>query len=183
MTINALRIARPIATGDTRSVSMGALRVRRLVTVFAVIAALVIGYGSIRAAAAWTAAAAPLSVAPVPVAELQDRLALEQARSTDLTLQLRALAVQSTEMSTALETAQSQITTDSANAKALAAELKAAKKKLAKLEASIASAKVASQRRVVVVTKTRTTTVAASSSRAGDDEDEDEGDDHEHGDD
>ena len=63
MTINALRIARPIGTGEARSVSIGALRVRRLVTVIGVIAALVVGYGSIRAAAAWTAASAPLTVA------------------------------------------------------------------------------------------------------------------------
>lgn len=181
MTIDALRIARPVPAVEARSVSMGALRVRRLVTVFGVIAALLIGYGSIRAAAAWTAAAAPLTIAPVPVAELQDRLALEQARSTDLTLQLRALAAQSTEMTTALETAQTQVVADSAHAKALAAELQAAKKKLAKLEASIAKARVASQRRVVVVTKTKTTTVAASSSHHGDDEGGDDG--GEHGDD
>lgn len=179
MTIHALRIARPIATGNTRSVSIGWLRVRRLVTVFGVVAALVVGYGSIRAAAAWTAASAPLAVAPVPVAELQDRLALEQARSSDLTLQLQSLEAQSTEMTAALGTAQTQITTDSDHAKALASELKAAKKKLAKLEASIARAKVAAQRRVVVVTQTRTTTAAASSTHGGEGGD----DGHEHGDD
>ena len=161
---HALRIARPVPAVETRSVSIGALRVRRLVTMFGVIAALLLGYGSIRAAAAWTAASAPLTVAPVPVAELQDRLAIEQARSADLTMQLRALAAQSTDLTTALEAAQAQIAADSDHAKALAAELAAAKKKLAKLEASIARAKVAAQRRVVVVTKTKTTTVAASSS-------------------
>ncbi len=179
MTINALRIARPIATGEARSVSIGALRVRRLVTVFGVIAALLVGYGSIRAAAAWTAASAPLTVAPVPVSELQDRLALEQTRSADLTAQLQSLAGQSTEMSTALAAAQAQMTADTDHATALAAELKAAKKKLAALEASIAKAKVAAQRQVVVVTKTKTTTVASSSTQHGDDG----GDVGEHGDD
>ena len=182
MTINALRIARPVATGETRSVRIGGLRVRRLFTVIGVIAALAVGFGSIRAAAAWTAASAPLTVAPVPVAELQDRLAVEQARSSDLTFQLRALGTQSTELSAALQAAEAQIVADSDHAKALAKELKAAKKKLATLQASIAKAKVASQRRVVVVTKVKTTTVAASS-KHGDDEDEHGDDEGEHGDD
>ena len=116
-------------------------RVRRLATIVAVIAALVVGYGSIRAAAAWTAASAPLSVAPVPVSALQDRLAVEQARSEDLRAQLETLTAQSTEMTAALEAAQSQIVTDTDHANALAKQLKDAKKKLAKLEASIAKAK------------------------------------------
>jgi chromosome segregation ATPase len=158
--------------------SIQAPRVRRLATVVAVIAALVVGYGSIRAAAAWTAASAPLSVAPVPVSALQDRLAVEQARSEDLRAQLETLTSQSTEMTAALEAAQSQIVTDTDHANALAQELKDAKKKLAKLEASIAKAKRAAQRPTIVVTKTKT--VAASSKHHDDDEGEDE---HEGGDD
>lgn len=158
--------------------SIQAPRVRRLATVVAVIAALVVGYGSIRAAAAWTAASAPLSVAPVPVSALQDRLAVEQSRSEDLRAQLETLTTQSTEMTAALEAAQSQIVTDTDHANALAQELKDAKKKLAKLEASIAKAKRAAQRPTIVVTKTKT--VAASSKHHDDDEGEDE---HEGGDD
>ncbi len=158
--------------------SIQAPRVRRLATVVAVIAALVVGYGSIRAAAAWTAASAPLSVAPVPVSALQDRLAVEQARSEDLRAQLETLTTQSTDMTAALEAAQSQIVTDTDHANALAQELKDAKKKLAKLEASIAKAKRAAQRPTIVVTKTKT--VAASSKHHDDDEGEDE---HEGGDD
>jgi septal ring factor EnvC (AmiA/AmiB activator) len=153
-------------------------RIRRLATVVAVIAALVVGYGSIRAAAAWTAASAPLSVAPVPVSALQDRLAVEQARSEDLRAQLETLTAQSTEMTTALEAAQSQIVTDTDHANALAKELKDAKKKLTKLEASIAKAKRAAVRPTIVVTKTKT--VAASSKHH---DDEGEGDEHEGGDD
>jgi chromosome segregation ATPase len=149
-------------------------RIRRLVTVFGVIAALMIGFGSIRAAAAWTAASAPLTVAPVSVTKLQDRLAVEQARSVDLRLQLQTLTTQSTELTAALEAAQAQITSDTDHATQLAKDLKAAKQKLAKLEASIAKARQAAQRPTVVVTKTRT--VASSSSRH-EDEDEDEDDD------
>ena len=150
--------------------SIHAPRARRLATVVAVIAALVVGYGSIRAAAAWTAASAPLSVAPVPVAALQDRLVVEQVRSEDLQAQLETLTAQSTEMTAALEAAQSQIATDTDHANALAKELKDAKKKLAKLEASIAKARRAAQRSTVVVTKTKT--VAAGSAHHDDDEDE-----------
>ena len=150
-------------------------RIRRLVTVVGVIAALLLGYGSIRAAAAWTAASAPLTVAPVSVTTLQDRLAVEQARSVDLRLQLQTLNTQSTELTAALEAAQAQITTDTDNATQLAKDLKAAKKKLAKLEASIAKARLAAQRPTVVVTKTRTVT-SASSHHGGEDDDED--DDH-----
>ena len=81
-------------------------------------------------------------------------------------------------MTAALEAAQSQIVTDTDHANALAQELKDAKKKLAKLEASIAKAKRAAQRPTIVVTKTKT--VAASSKHHDDDEGEDE---HEGGDD
>ncbi len=150
-------------------------RIRRLVTVVGVIAALLLGYGSIRAAAAWTAASAPLTVAPVSVTTLQDRLAVEQARSVDLRLQLQTLNTQSTELTAALEAAQAQITTDTDNATQLAKDLKAAKTKLAKLEASIAKARLAAQRPAVVVTKTRTVT-SASNHNGGEDDDED--DDH-----
>jgi chromosome segregation ATPase len=154
--------------------SIQAPRLRRLATVVAVIAALVVGYGSIRAAAAWTAASAPLSVAPVPVSELQDRLAVEQARSADLRAQLETLTERSTEMAVALEAAQSQIAGDTDHANALAKELKDAKKKLAKLEASIAKAKRAAQRPTIVVTKTKTKTVAASAKHHEDEHEEDE---------
>lgn len=150
-------------------------RIRRIVTVFGVVAALLLGYGSIRAAAAWTAASAPLTVAPVSVTTLQDRLAVEQARSVDLRLQLQTLNTQSTELTAALEAAQAQITTDTDNATQLAKDLKAAKTKLAKLEASIAKARLAARRPAVVVTKTRTV-ASASSHHGGEDDDED--DDH-----
>jgi peptidoglycan hydrolase CwlO-like protein len=174
MTISSLRAPRPAVVADTRPLAVSPSRIRRFVTIVGVIAVLVLGYGSIRAAAAWTAASAPLAVAPVPVATIQDRLAVEQARSDDLRLQLETLSAQSTEMTAGLEAAQAQIASDTDHATALAKELKDAKKKLAKLEASIAKAKRAPQHVVVV---TRTATVSSPSKHA---EDEGEG---EHGDD
>ncbi len=100
---------------------------RRVVTTVGVVAALLLGFGSIRAAAAWTAASAPLSVAPVSIDQIQERLTAEQARSADLEAQLQSLTNQTTELTTALEAAQAQITADSGHATDLAKQLKAAK--------------------------------------------------------
>ena len=71
------------------------LRLRRLLTTVGVVAALVLGFGSIRAAAAWTAASAPIGVAPIPVSSIQDRLDQELARSEAMRAQLDSLAAQS----------------------------------------------------------------------------------------
>jgi chromosome segregation ATPase len=151
---------------------------RRVVTTVGVIAALVLGYGSIRAASTWTAASAPLSVAPVSIDRLQERLAAEQTRSADLETELLTLTTQTAQLNAALEAAQTRITTDTGHASDLAKQLKAAKDKLAKLEASIAKAK-RTVRHTVVVTKTKT--VSSSASSHGDDENE--GGDDEGGDD
>ena len=137
------------------------LRWRRLLTTVGVVAALALGFGSIRAAAAWTAASAP-----IPVSSIQDRLDQEMARSEGMRAQLDSLASQSTEMTTALEAAQARIAADTAHAKALAGELKAAKQKLAKLEASIAAAKAAAARSVATTTRAAATAAPA---RHGDD--------------
>lgn len=151
---------------------------RRVVTTVGVIAALLLGYGSIRAASAWTAASAPLSVAPVSIERLQERLAAEQTRSADLETELLGLSAQTAQLDAALAAAQTRITTDTGHASDLAKQLKAAKDKLAKLEASIAKAK-RTVRHTVVVTKTKT----VSSARSSHGDDEDEGDDDGGGDD
>ena len=149
------------------------LRWRRLLTTLGVVAALALGFGSIRAAAAWTAASAPIGVAPIPVSTIQDRLDQEMARSESMRAQLDSLASQSTEMTSALEAAQTRIATDTAHAKALANELKAAKQKLAKLEASIAAAKAAAARSVATTTRA---TATAPPARHGDDGEGESGD-------
>jgi DNA repair exonuclease SbcCD ATPase subunit len=159
------------------------LAVRRLFTTVGVIAALVVGFGSIRAAAAWTAASAPLTVAPVTVSAIETKLADEQARSAALQAQLLALGVRSRELTQALETAKERIDTDTDHAKDVAKQLKTAKKQLAKLEKSIKAARAAAARAAV----TRTVSTASSKSSAGskhhDDEDEGDEDEHEEDDD
>ena len=150
------------------------LLLRRLLTTIGVIAALALGFGSIRAAAAWTAASAPLTVAPVTVSAIETKLVTEQARSAALQAQLLALGVRSRELNQALETAQQRIDTDTDHAKDLSKQLKAAKKKLARLEKSIREARAAAARATV-----RTASTNRASSSAGSKHHEDEDDEHE----
>ena len=123
---------------------------RRTAVVLGVTASLLLGVVSIRAAAAWTAASAPLASVPVSVASLTDELAAEQARSAALQAQLDDLAGRSTELTGALEAAQGRMTTDAATAKDLRARLAAATKKLAALTQSLKQAARASTASVVV---------------------------------
>ena len=95
-----------------------------------------------------------------------------------MTAQLQSLATQSIQMTAALEAAQSRIAIDTQHAKDLAKQLKDAKKKLAKLEKSIAKAKQATHH-TVVVTKTKTVSSPAPKSHG----DDGGGDDDEGGDD
>ena len=137
---------------------------RRLATVVGVIAALVLGFGSIRAAAAWTAAGAPLSVTPESVTTLQSQLADEQNRSAVLQQQLDALESQSTDLASALEAARARIGVDAGHAKDLAAQLKTAKQRLAKLQATIAAANRASQGQAATTTVVRVAATPAPTS-------------------
>jgi septal ring factor EnvC (AmiA/AmiB activator) len=113
---------------------------RRFVTVTGVVLATLIGFAAIRAAAAWAAASAPLVVSPIPAATLQARIADEQARSALLRDQLAALTGQTKDLMTALDEAQARIRSDTSHAADLASQLKAAKRRLATLEAAIAKA-------------------------------------------
>lgn len=144
---------------------------RRLLTVVGVFAALVVGLGSIRAASVWTAASAPLTVAPVSVSTLQSQLAAEQNRSAALQQQLDALESQSTDLASALQAAHARIDTDAGHAKDLAAQLKTAKHRLAGLEAAITAANQASQARAarVMVVQTTATSAPTGGGEPGDD--------------
>jgi chromosome segregation ATPase len=146
------------------------LLVRRSVTIVGVALAIIVGFGTIRVAAAWTAASAPLVVAPTTAASLQDRLADEQTRSAALTDQLTALAAQAGDLATALEQAQARIATDTRHATTLAAQLKAAKRRLATLETAVAQAR----RSLTRSTTGTSTSAAAPPPRVGEHDDEHE---------
>jgi len=116
--------------------------IRRILTVIGVAAALLVGFGAIRASAAWTATTSSLTVAPVSIESLQARLTDEAARSADLVDRLAALTTHAEELSMALAAAQDRIGSDADHAAQLATDLDTAKKKLAALEKSIRATSV-----------------------------------------
>jgi peptidoglycan hydrolase CwlO-like protein len=113
---------------------------RRILTVIGVTIAMLLAVGTIRAAAAWTAASAPLSVAPTTVATRQARLLDEQTRSATLQQRLDALTTSTGDLASALEQARARIDADTSHAADLSAQLASAKRRLAKLDAAIAKA-------------------------------------------
>lgn len=151
--------------------NVSSLRIRRSLTLAGALAALILGFAAIQAAAAWTATEAPLSVTPVSVNTLESKLQLEQARSADLQLQLRALSGNTEELSTALEAAQARIAADTKHAKDLEKDLKAAKKKLATLQKSIRVAAASATRVTAQATRTSTVARPAEDEREADDDD------------
>lgn len=142
--------------------------VRRILTVFAVAASLVLGLGAIRASAAWTATAAPMSVAPLSVDALQGRLADESDRSAALVERLTSLTTHADELATALAAAEARIGQDAGHAAELATDLAAARKKLAALEQSIRDANRA-RPVVFVAAPTRRPAAPAVAAPRGDD--------------
>jgi hypothetical protein len=102
-------------------------RLRRPLVVLGVLLSLFLGAASIRAAAAWTAASAPLADRPPSVESLQAELATEQARSRALQTHLDQLNSDSVDLMAALATASDRIAVDASHAKELQDSLAAAK--------------------------------------------------------
>lgn len=152
------------------------LALRRLATAVGVMAVLALGFGSIRAASAWTAASAPLTVAPVSVKILQGNLADEQARSEALTQQLQELDAQSKDLETALTEARDRIDSDASHAGDLEKQLAEAKAKLAKMDAAIAKAKKSLAGQAAAKPAASRATTTGGGSHHEDDEHENDGD-------
>jgi hypothetical protein len=159
------------------------LLIRRFLTTVGVIAVVVLGYGSIRAASAWTAASAPMTVAPVTVATLQANLADEHARSQALIQQLHDLDARSRDLETALSLAQERVDSDASHATDLEAQLAAANKQLAKLETAIAKARKDLAARTAAARVVTTTSAGASGTGRHEDDHEDERDEEDEHDD
>lgn len=158
--------------------SRTAVVLRRSTTLVAVILIVALGFLATRVAAAWTANAAPLEVAPVSVETLNAQLDAERSRSAQLSSELRRLMSQSIELNTALDAARAQIAQDADHAAKLSKDLTTAKKKLRSLEKSIRAARLALARQpTVTVTTVATTQTATTSSGEHDDEDHEEHDD------
>jgi chromosome segregation ATPase len=149
------------------------LRIRRSLTLLGAVAALLLGYAAIQAAAAWTADAAPLTVSPASARSIETRLADEQARSAALQAQLEDLTGNADDLAAALAAAQDQIKADDSHAAQLEKDLAAATKKLQDLQKSI---KAAAARTVVTRTVVATaTTTTSRASHGGEHEHEHEG--------
>lgn len=146
--------------------------VRRAAVVAGVIASLLLGAGAIRAAAEYTAAAAPLSVAPESMDSLVARLATEQARSAALQAQLDAVRTSTADLGVALDAARGTIETDTKVAAELQLRLTAARTRLAKLERSLAAAARAAAARTA--TAARQPAAAAPAAPRGEAEDDDD---------
>ena len=147
------------------------LLTRRSLVVAGVVASLVVGAASIQAAAAWTAASAPLNDPPASLASIQASLEHERARSLALEEQLRTLDGASADLAAALEAAAGQVEIDTATAEELRTSLAAAKKKLAQLEASLARAAAAR----VAATTTVTSDAGPTPEPHDEEDDEEEG--------
>lgn len=119
------------------------LLLRRIAVIVAVVLSLALAGLAVRAAAAWTAASAPLDLPPVSAKTLAQQLSDEQARSASLEAQLSALMNQSTELTDALQMARDRATLDAKTAKDLQAQLEAAKKKLAAMQRAARMARAA----------------------------------------
>ena len=119
---------------------------RRPLVVIGVVLSLVLGVVTIRSAAEWTAASAPLAVKPPSIQQLQADLAAEQARSADLQARLDGLTGDSTDLVAALQAASERIAADATQAAGLQASLKSAQSKLTALERSIRRAQAAAAR-------------------------------------
>ena len=136
-----------------------ALGIRRASVILGVVAALMLGALSIRFAAAWTAAAAPLAVPPASLTSIEAALTAEQQRSAALMAELRGLESASADLTAALAAAQDTVAGDAATAAALRSDLAKAQAKLATLQAALA--KTAAARSVMTTTSgTVPTTVA-----------------------
>jgi septal ring factor EnvC (AmiA/AmiB activator) len=144
--------------------------IRRALVIFGVVACLVAGAATIRAAATWTAAEAPLLAPPVSIATLEAELAHERERSAALDRNLAALTARAADLETALAAADERLTADQAEAKALRDRLAAATKRLARLNRELAAVRRSAA--AAQAAANRATTVRAAPAPARDDGDE-----------
>jgi len=116
---------------------MSNLTLRRSVVTAATLLSIFGGAVAIRAAAGWTAANVPLEQPPNPAA-LVTQLKNERAHASALADELGQVVARAQELRTALEAAQAKAATDAQTATDLAAQLAAAERKLASLQAQLA---------------------------------------------
>ncbi len=109
------------------------IALRRACVTLGVVASLVLGAVTVRAAAAWTASAAPMDAPPISASEIYGRLADASIRSAALEQQIVDLTARTADLATALAATNKRVGTDTATARTLRKQLAAAQKKLAAL--------------------------------------------------
>jgi septal ring factor EnvC (AmiA/AmiB activator) len=134
--------------------------VRRPLVILGVVLTLFAAAATVRAAADWAAASAPLANPPASIGSMQAALEQERARSTALQGQLDSLKASSADLAAALSAATDRLATDATTADGLRQSLTDAQTKLAKLEAALGSSHTVT---------TRTTSGTTAPAPVGDD--------------
>lgn len=115
---------------------MSSLTLRRSLVILATVASLFGGAVAIRAAAGWTASAAPLIAPPDPAA-LITRLRDEKARADAIGQELSQVVSRAAELQDALAVAREKAAGDAKTAAGLAAQLATAQQRLATLQTQL----------------------------------------------
>jgi DNA repair exonuclease SbcCD ATPase subunit len=147
---------------------------RRSLVTFGVIGSLALGTLTIRAAAAWTAAEAPLVAPPVSIATLQAEVAAERERSAALEDNLASVAGRTAELTAALDTATARLAADQEAAEALRERLATAKTKLARLNRELAAVRRAAASAQAAAARAAAPPAAAAPARDNDGRDDDD---------
>jgi septal ring factor EnvC (AmiA/AmiB activator) len=155
---------------------------RRGLVLGASIAVIAAAAGTVKVAADWRAADAPMDVAPVGVETINAQLVSETDRARVLAEEIDAVAAQIADLRSAVASADQQVTDDTEGAKALEVELAAAAKKLETLEGQLRAAneRLSALNRAAARQAAANAAARSSSSGSGgesEDDDEDEDDD------
>lgn len=113
---------------------------RRAVVLGATLAVIGVGVATVKVAADWRAAAAPLDTAPSGMSTINAQFVAETNRAGGLKDQANAVAGQIADLQAAVAQAGEHVAGDTQSAASLKADLEAAKQKLATLQAQLKAA-------------------------------------------
>ena len=145
---------------------------RRAFVLGATVAVVGMAMGTVKVAADWRAADAPLDVAPVGLDTINAQLVSEQDRTGVLTEEIGSVAGQIADLQAALSAANGQVAGDAKSAESLQAALAAAQHKLDALRGQLKALNRAAARQAAVNQSAK-----SSGGEDRDDDDEDEHDD------
>ncbi len=150
---------------------------RRAFVLGATVAVVGMAMGTVKVAADWRAADAPLDVAPVGLDTINAQLVSEQDRTGVLTEEIGSVAGQIADLQAALSAANGQVAGDAKSAESLQAALAAAQHKLDALRGQLKAA----QDRLAALNRAAARQAAvnqSAKSSGGEDRDDDDEDEH-----